>query len=228
MNFYLESLGCPKNLVDSHGMARQLKRMGHVAVANPAQAHVLIVNTCGFIADAREESIDELQELAQYKRDGQILIAAGCLSQRWRERLSTIVPGIDALLGTRRWHEIDQLINNLLAEHRPSSAVWLDDSLLDSEDGFRIARQGASAYLKVGDGCSAPCAFCAIPIIKGPAQSRPARAIIEDAVELVGQGVKEIILIAQDTTAYGRDRGQRDALPDLVQAILDATPRAQR
>ena len=227
MKFYLESLGCPKNLVDSHSMARQLKRLGHVAVGDPRQAQVLIVNTCGFIADARAESIGELQELARQKRGDQVLIAAGCLAQRWAEELPRRIPGLDALLGTRRWHEIDTLVEEIRAGRggqSPNPTSWLGDSSLDAAAGPRVARQGASAYLKIADGCSAPCAFCAIPLIKGPTASRPVGAIIEDAVELVQQGVKEIVLIAQDTTAYGRDRGERDALPDLIQAILEATP----
>jgi len=227
MKFYLESLGCPKNLVDSHSMARQLKRLGHVAVGDPRQAQVLIVNTCGFIADARAESIGELQELARQKRGDQVLIAAGCLAQRWAEELPRRIPGLDAMLGTRRWNEIDALVQEIRAGRggqSPNPTSWLGDSVLDAAAGPRTARQGASAYLKIADGCSAPCAFCAIPLIKGPTASRPVGAIIEDAVELVQQGVKEIVLIAQDTTAYGRDRGERDALPDLIQAILEATP----
>ena len=228
MNYYLESLGCPKNLVDAHGMSRLLKRIGYQPVDDPAQAQVLIVNTCGFIEDAREESILELRELARGKRDDQVLIAAGCLSQRWGETLVDQVPGVDALLGTRRWSEIGALVQELRQEqdrHREIPLARLGDPLLLTEAGnYRVARQGASAYLKIADGCSAPCAFCAIPLIKGSAVSRPADSVVEDAVELVQQGVKEIILIAQDTTAYGRDRGERDAVPDLVRMILDAVP----
>jgi ribosomal protein S12 methylthiotransferase len=228
VKFYLESLGCPKNLVDSQGMARVLKHLGHQPVAKPRQAQVLIVNTCGFIEDAREESLDELRQLAQSKRGDQVLIAAGCLSQRWGEALLEQVPGIDGLLGTRRWSEIGTLVAELQGQRgrrSQGSLARLGDPLL-SEDGgtYRVARQGASAYLKIADGCSAPCAFCAIPLIKGRAVSRPASAVVHDAVRLVDQGVKELVLIAQDTTAYGRDRGERDALPDLVQAILNATP----
>jgi ribosomal protein S12 methylthiotransferase len=227
VKYYLESLGCPKNLVDAHGMARLLKQMGHQPVEDPNQAQVLIVNTCGFIEDARAESIQELRQLADEKRGDQVLIAAGCLSQRWGEPLAERVPGVDALLGTLRWGEIGSLIQDLFAGrdgHHQGSLARLGDPLLLADQGtHRVARQGATAYLKIADGCSAPCAFCAIPLIKGPAASRPAELVVEDAVDLVRQGCKEIILIAQDTTAYGRDRGEQDALPDLVQAILDAT-----
>ena len=228
MKFYLETLGCPKNLVDAHGMSRLLKHLGYQATDDPDQAQVLIVNTCGFIEDAREESLFELRELAGNKRADQVLIAAGCLSQRWGQALVEQVPGVDALLSTRRWSEIGSLVkelSNRRGRHGESPLARLGDPLLLADDDHhRTARQGTAAYLKIADGCSAPCAFCAIPLIKGSAKSRPAEAVVEDAVELVRQGVKEIILIAQDTTAYGRDRGERDALPDLMQAILDAIP----
>jgi ribosomal protein S12 methylthiotransferase len=209
-------------------MARLLKQMGHRPVEDPTQAQVLIVNTCGFIEDARAESIEELQQLAGEKRGDQVLIAAGCLSQRWGQALAELVPGIDALLGTLRWAEIGSLIEELLDERggrRESALARLGHPLLLADgDTYRVARQGATAYLKIADGCSAPCAFCAIPLIKGPAASRPAEAIVADAVDLARQGIKEIILIAQDTTAYGRDRGERDALPGLVQTILEEVP----
>jgi ribosomal protein S12 methylthiotransferase len=157
-----------------------------------------------------------------------VLIAAGCLSQRWGDALLDRIPGIDALLGTRRWSEIDSLVKELWdgqAWRRTSPLARLGDPLLLADaDPYRVARQGISAYLKIADGCSAPCAFCAIPLIKGPAASRPAGAVVKGAVDLVGQGVKEIILIAQDTSAYGRDLGEPDALPGLIEAILEAAP----
>jgi ribosomal protein S12 methylthiotransferase len=227
VKYYLETLGCPKNLVDAHGMARLLKQIGHQPVDDPRQAQVLIVNTCGFVEDAREESLGELRELAGEKRHDQLLIAAGCLSQRWGRALIEQVPGVDALLGTRRWTEIGALIDEHWTGHgwrRNNALARLGDPLLMAdEDHHRVAQQGITAYLKIADGCSAPCAFCAIPLIKGPAASRPAEAVVKDAVALVHQGVREIILIAQDTTAYGRDRGERDALPVLLQELLDAT-----
>ncbi len=228
MKYYLETLGCPKNLVDSHGMARLLNELGHQPVAAPRQAQVLLVNTCGFIEDARDESIKELRQLARKKRRDQVLVAAGCLSQRWGERLMAAVPGLDGLLGTRHWSEIGALFDALESgkgRSRPGALSWLGDALLDGEaDDARFARQGASAYLKIAEGCSAPCAFCAIPLIKGPAISRPAEAVARDAAALVQDGVEEIVLIAQDTTAYGRDRGERDALPGLMESILRAAP----
>lgn len=228
MRFYLETLGCPKNLVDSQGMARLLHQLGHEAVDDPRQAGLLIVNTCGFIEDARRESIEGLKQLARRKRPRQWLIAAGCLAQWWGPRLAEAVPGIDGLLGTRRWSEIGDLVAELggSSGRRARRALsWRDDPVSARvAAGPYSARQGASAYLKIAEGCSAPCAFCTIPLIKGPAVSRPAQAIVQNAVDLVREGVQELILIAQDTTAYGRDRGERDALPGLVQAILNTAP----
>jgi ribosomal protein S12 methylthiotransferase len=228
MNYYLETLGCPKNLVDGQGIARELEQMGHRAVDDPLHAQVLIVNTCGFIQDARRESLDTLHRLARAKRRGQWLIAAGCLSQYWGQSLAGRVPGVDALLGTRRWSEIGSLLSALEAEPRRQGRgplALLGNSQEVAEKGAPgYAGQGASAYLKISDGCSAPCAFCAIPLIKGPAASRPVDAIVADATALVRQGTREIVLIGQDTTAYGRDRGQPDALPGLIEAILAAAP----
>ncbi len=227
IRYYLESLGCPKNLVDTHGMTRLLEHLGHQPVDDVRQAQVIIVNTCGFVEAAREESLGELRRLARRKRKGQVLIAAGCLAELWGQAVARSVPGVDALLGTRRWAEIARLMAEIEEgrKGRGQRKALLGDPPSGAEaQGSRTARQGATAYLKIAEGCSAPCAFCAIPRIKGPAVSRPPQVIVQDAVSLVREGVKEIILIAQDTTAYGRDRGQRDALPGLMRAILEALP----
>lgn len=229
MKFYLESLGCPKNLVDAHGMTRLLVHLGHRPVEDLRRAQVLIVNTCGFVEDARAESLGELRQLARKKRPGQVLIAAGCLSQLWGEELMDEVPGIDAVLGTRRWHEIGSLVYDLRrgqarGRRQQERMALLGDGLPAAGDGRQAARQGVTAYLRIADGCSAPCAFCTIPRIKGPAASRPAGEVVAEAAELAGEGVRELILIAQDTTAYGRDRGETDALPGLLQSILAAAP----
>jgi len=229
MRFYLLSLGCPKNTVDSEGISRLLQQAGYEAITEPESAQLLIVNTCGFIDKAREESFATLKELAERKQPGQFLIAAGCLSQRCGRELVTKVPGLDGVIGTRRWMEITTLVRNLHLKDHPHSkpAVMTGDPLWGIAEPMRGALQGASAYLKIADGCSAPCAFCTIPAIKGPARSRPLETIVTEAQQLVGRGAKEIILIAQDTTAYGRDRGERDALPTLMEAILTAAPDLQ-
>lgn len=224
-SFYLVSLGCSKNTVDSTSMAELLQRAGYQPVDKPAKASVLIVNTCGFIQPARDESIAELRALARRKKNGQLLIAAGCLTQRYREWVVEQVPGIDGLLGTRRWMDILEVIQKV--RQRPPQPVYhLPESPTigrDEHGVLRVAVQGSSAYLKIADGCRRPCAFCAIPLIKGTLVSRPADVIVEEALLLERQGVKELILIAQDTTDYGHDFGIRDGLPNLLEQLLQKT-----
>lgn len=225
-SFYLVSLGCAKNTVDSDSMAILLEREGYRAVERPSNAELLIVNTCGFIQSARQESIDVLQELAQKKKSGQLLVAAGCLTERYRDLLVTSVPGIDGFIGTRRWMDILELVTSLRAEpsqpryHLPESATVGKDE----KDVVRAAVQGASAYLKIADGCRRPCAFCSIPLIKGTTVSRPMDVILEDAGILQDSGVKELILIAQDTTDYGVDLGLKDGLSKLLESLLPRIP----
>jgi ribosomal protein S12 methylthiotransferase len=226
MRYYAVSLGCPKNTVDTESMGCLLNASGHQAVADPDSADLLLVNTCGFIASARAESIQVLTELAANKRPGQRLIAAGCLSQREGAALARQVEGLDGILGTRRWAEVLDLIATL-DRSRPNTtrpAVLVGDSPGLDADAPRVAQQGGSAYLKIADGCSAPCAFCAIPSIKGPLRSRPVGEIVADARDLAERGVLELVLVAQDTTAYGRDRGERDGLPALLDALVEAVP----
>ncbi|MGC8787556.1 MAG: 30S ribosomal protein S12 methylthiotransferase RimO [Anaerolineae bacterium] len=220
--FYLLSLGCPKNTVDAEAMAGLLQEDGWRQVEQPSRADLLIVNTCAFIERAREESYAALCELAEHKRSGQVLLAAGCLPQRYGEEVRRAVPGVDGLLGTREWANINLRVAQLwgiesTASIRPSGEVSVVTPM-------RRQAQNPSAYLKIADGCSAPCAFCAIPLIKGPQKSKAREAILEEAQQLVSQGVQEIILIAQDTTAYGRDLGEMDALPSLIKDILKVVP----
>lgn len=222
MRYYLLTLGCPKNVVDSEGMSQLLGQAGYTPIEHPEDADVLIVNTCGFIGPARDESIGVLRELGALKRDDQVLIAAGCLVQRDDGQLRRDVPQIDALLSTRRWYEIVNLIGRL----RHQAYDDIPDAGWANPIDVSLPRQavGASAYLKIADGCSAPCTFCTIPSIKGPWRSKPVEQVVREARELVDQGVQEIILIAQDTTAYGYDRGERDALAPLIDRIVEAVP----
>ncbi len=222
MRYFLLTLGCPKNVVDSEGMAELLERAGFSATEDPERADVLIVNTCGFIGPAKAESVAALQELSAVKRDGQLLIAAGCLVQRDNGELRRDVPQIDALLSTRRWFEIVALIGRL--RHTTYGDIPNDGWVEPIEVKLPRRAMSASAYLKIADGCSAPCTFCTIPSIKGPWRSKPVEQIVREARELVDQGVQEIILIAQDTTAYAYDRGERDALAPLIDRIVQAVP----
>jgi ribosomal protein S12 methylthiotransferase len=223
MNFLLLTLGCPKNQVDSEMMAQLLVEAGHHAVADPDAADVLIANTCAFIRDARDESFSVLKDLARTKRPDQVLVAAGCLPQRDSDTLCRRVPQVDAVLGTRSWSEIVALVETL-GERRQGVSRYVSDRGNLVASTRRTAIMGHSAYLKIADGCDAGCAFCAIPLIKGPQVSKPADEILREAHELADQGVQEFILIAQDTTAYGRDLDEQDGLPTLIERLSEVVP----
>jgi ribosomal protein S12 methylthiotransferase len=215
-------------------MAQLLIRDGYRAVEDPSRANVLIVNTCGFIGPAKEESINMLRELAEGKRSHQILIAAGCLTQRYGSEVAVKVPGIDGVLGTRRWMDIVQVVRELRKGPHPEPLYHLPDEAKTvgtdpvEADGrlpvLRVSVAGASAYLKIADGCRRPCAFCAIPLIKGTAVSRPIDMIVEEARRLRDAGVRELILIAQDTTDYGHDLGIKEGLAVLLEQLTDSVP----
>ncbi len=227
-NFYLLSLGCSKNTVDSESMGQILAKQGMRAVGDPSRAEVLIVNTCGFVDAAKEESLSALRELVDIKRGNQMVIAAGCLSQRYGEQLVQHVPGLDGVIGTRRWMDIFDLVTRLRDRKHPEPLYHLPTDAkvvgLDERGVIRTSVQGASAYLKIADGCRRPCAFCAIPKIKGTAVSRPIESIVREAVHLQEMGVKEVLLIAQDTTDYGYDLGLKDGLAHLLDQIVEAAP----
>ncbi len=231
LTFHITSLGCAKNSVDSDSMAQLLEQAGYRAARTPQTADVIIVNTCGFIEPARQESYSALRALAAAKRPGQWLVAAGCLTQRYGLEVAQRVPGVDGILGARRWMDILDVIRAL--QQRPQQGRRAEpichlppvETVGRDERGvLRASVAGASAYLKIADGCDRPCAFCAIPLIKGPAVSRPLEVLVEEARLLQARGVRELILIAQDTTAYGQDLGMKHGLTTLIKAILRAAP----
>lgn len=225
--FHLVSLGCAKNTVDSDSMAQLLQQDGYSPVEDPSKASVLIVNTCGFIGPAKEESYKVLGELAQSKKKNQVLIAAGCLTQRYGVEVARKVPGIDGILGTRRWMDIVQVVSELRKSKHPQPIYHLPESPTvgsDERDALRVSVAGTSAYIKVADGCRRPCAFCAIPLIKGTAVSRPIESIVNEARILRDNGARELVLIAQDTTDYGHDLGMKDGLAILLEQLTDAVP----
>jgi ribosomal protein S12 methylthiotransferase len=202
-------------------MASLLVQNGYISTEKRSEAELLIVNTCGFIGPARQESLDTLKDLARKKKKGQMLIAAGCLTERYREQVALEVKGIDGILGTRRWMDIVDLVTRIRPGF-PQPLYHLPDTATVGKDErgvLRAAVQGASAYLKIADGCRRPCAFCSIPLIKGTAVSREPGTIVQEARMLQDAGVKELILIAQDTTDYGQDLGIKDGLAQLIADI---------
>ncbi len=226
--YYLLSLGCSKNTVDSDSIAQLLNDSGYKGTENSKHADVLLVNTCGFIGPARDESIRNLRELADAKRKGQMLIAAGCLSQLWGPKLAEEVPGLDGVIGTRRWMDIVQFIDTVRGRSKPEPMYHLPADAVtvgtDEKGAWRTSIQGVSAYVKIADGCRRPCAFCTIPTIKGTMKSRAPELILNEARNLAKDGVRELILIAQDLTDYGSDLGMRDGLATLLTDITREAP----
>lgn len=219
ISFCVVNLGCAKNSVDGEGLQQVLLSAGYVVAETADRADVVVVNTCGFIQAATDESLAMLADLARRKRQGQLLVAAGCLAERLGPDLPRRVPAIDAVLGTRRWSEVADLVAAAARGERPQYT-----GVGAPEPRLARAATGATAYLKIADGCSAGCAFCAIPAIKGPYRSRPEDMITAEAVDLAAQGVQELVLIAQDCTAYGRERGQGGSLVGLLKRLLAAVP----
>jgi len=211
----LISLGCAKNLVDSEVMLGALKRAGFGFVPRPEDADVVIVNTCGFIGPAREEAGETLASVLRLKdsRPGLRVIAAGCYVERDRPGLEAEFPGVDAWTGVRHFDEIAAIVKG-----RPVSGR--DRAFLYSGDSPRIvSTPGSWAYIKISEGCSHRCGFCAIPLIKGGYVSRSAASIVREAQALAGLGVREVDLVSHDTTWFGRDRGVRDGLAGLLDRL---------
>ena len=230
MKYHLITLGCPKNEVDSDGIEMTLRNAAYAPENDVDAADVLIVNTCGFLDAAKEESIGVLADLASAKRENQVLVAAGCLAQRNGDEILARVPQVDGLLGTRRWMDVVKLVQNIRGYGTNGSQRSLQRySLLgDPDEDYaqavpRPPVTGGSAYLKISDGCNAPCAFCTIPSFKGKLRSRPLDAVVDEANALVAAGAKELVIVAQDTTDYGRDWGDPNSLPRLLSAICNRT-----
>ena len=208
------SLGCVKNRVDSEQMLSELTTAGMEITHEPREADVLIVNTCGFIAPAKEESIDAIFEMAEYKKTGRcrVLCVTGCLAQRYKEDLLREIPEIDCLLGVGQYARLTEYISQALSGGRPADTRRNPAFL---ECGRVLTTPSYSAYIKIGDGCDNRCAYCAIPLIRGGYRSRPQDAILAEMRQLARQGVREHILIAQDTTKYGVDTGS--SLTELME-----------
>jgi ribosomal protein S12 methylthiotransferase len=215
MRYHIVTLGCAKNVADSERIARVLGEGAHRDVHQPDAADVIIVNTCGFIDASKEESVNTILELAAAKRPGQQIVVAGCLTALHGAELRAEVPEIDAVFGAEDWAGIGAYAQTIVP-------VTLEQPPFDIPD--TTVRRRPSAYLKISDGCNAPCTFCIIPKMKGKLHSTPADDLVAEARRLAGQGVREIVLVAQDSTDYGRDLGLRDALPELLERLAAAVP----
>jgi ribosomal protein S12 methylthiotransferase len=221
------SLGCPKNQIDSEVMLGTLVRSGFELTREEDKAEILIVNTCGFIDRAKQESIDTIIELGELKKTGRCkaLIATGCLTQRYRDELLKELPELDAIVGTGDFPKIADLCLLLLSRANGSRSVpvqWTGSpTFLYGTETPRL-RVGPRhwAYVKVSEGCHRTCSFCIIPAIRGNLQSRPVSSVVEEVERLADEGVKEVNLIAQDMSSYGMDRGRRGELIHLLQRLV--------
>jgi ribosomal protein S12 methylthiotransferase len=221
MKIGLISLGCPKNLVDSEVMLGLAQHAGHELTRDAAAADVLVVNTCAFIDSAKQESIDTILEMAQHKKDGQCrrLIVTGCMAERYRDQLKREIPEIDAVLGTGEVPEIVGAIGGSPLTFHRSPPGTRPTFLYAAETPRLLATPRHYAYVKIAEGCDYKCAFCIIPTLRGAYRSRPADSVVDEARMLAAQGVKELLLISQDTTFYGIDRNERGALARLLREL---------
>src|SRR2546425_4810700 len=232
MKIGLISLGCPKNLVDSEVMLGLAQKAGHELTNDAAGADVLVVNTCAFINSAKQESIDTILEMAQHKKDGSCrrLIVTGCLAERYRDELREQIPEIDAVLGTG---EVPDIVKAIGGAHSGVSPITFHKSLeslipnpqslptyiYDADTPRMLATPRHYAYIKIAEGCDYKCAFCIIPKLRGAYRSRPEDSVVREAETLAARGVKELLLISQDTTFYGIDRQERGALARLLRRL---------
>jgi ribosomal protein S12 methylthiotransferase len=212
------SLGCPKNLVDSEVMMGQLVANGHELTPQPGEADVIVVNTCSFIDPAKQESVDTILEMAEYKKTGkaQRLVVAGCLVERYRADIQKNMPEVDAVVGTNELEKITALCEGLTPRELPAEPYLYHDL---TARVFTTPRH--SAYIKIAEGCDHPCSFCVIPQFRGAFRSRRFESVINEATRIFAMGGREINLIGQDTTCYGEDFGMKNGLADLLARLAD-------
>ena len=220
MNILFVSLGCDKNLVDTEVMLGLLAEKGHQMVDSEEMADVIVVNTCCFIHDAKEESIQTILEMAEYKNNGtcKALIVTGCLAQRYKQEILDEIEEVDAVLGTTSYDKIVEAIDEALAGHKSLEMTEVD-ALPDVKSKRLVTTGGHFAYLKIAEGCDKHCTYCIIPKIRGNFRSVPMERLLQEAQGLVEQGVKEIILVAQETTLYGKDIYGEKSLPKLLKEL---------
>ncbi len=238
----LIALGCAKNRVDGEVMLGLLQRAGYEVAATPEEAETIIIHTCGFIDAAKEESIDTILEAAEWRKQGKRLVVTGCLVQRYAPELLKEIPEIDALMGTADLDRIVAVCDTLASPAAASASrpgtrrkpaeprVWLGEPpyLYDADTPRLLSTPSHYAYVKVAEGCSYRCAFCSIPSMRGDQRSRPIESIEQEAHHLAERGVQELILISQNTTAYGRDLYGRPRLPGLLRELAELLRRLPR
>ena len=214
------SLGCDKNLVDSEMMLGMLAQSGYEFTDDEREADIVVINTCCFIGDAKEESINTILEMAELKKSGEIeaLIVAGCLAQRYREEIQTEIPEVDAILGTTAIDEVVRTLNEVLCGTKKNHYKSLEEKPLTGVKRV-VTTGGHYAYLKIAEGCTKHCTYCIIPKVRGNYRSVPMENLISEAQELAGKGVKELILVAQETTIYGQDIYGHKALSELLRKL---------
>ena len=231
MDIYFVSLGCDKNLVDSEMMIKNLRNAGHRIIDDEALADVIVINTCCFIGDAKEESIQAILDMAQYKESGncKLLVAAGCLAQRYHEEIKTELPEVDVIIGTMGYEALVEAIEDGLERqgHSEDGSVrdshpeylkdidYLPEPVLDRDS----MTGGYYAYLKIAEGCDKHCTYCVIPRVRGKYRSVPMEKLLTQAEHLVENGAREIILVAQETTLYGADLYGEKSLPLLLEKL---------
>ena len=216
------SLGCDKNLVDSEMMLGLLSKNGYEFTDDEASADIVVINTCCFINDAKEESINTILEMAELRKSGAIeaLIVAGCLAQRYREEIQTEIPEVDAIVGTMAIDEIVGTLEEVCRGVKKNHYKGLDEKPLTGVERV-VTTGGHFAYLKIAEGCDKHCTYCIIPRVRGSYRSVPMESLIEEARRLADNGVRELILVAQETTLYGMDLYGRKALPELLHRLCE-------
>lgn len=223
MKILFVSLGCDKNLVDSEMMITALRRDGFEIIDEETEADIIVVNTCCFIGDAKEESINTLLEMAQYKEEGncKLLVAAGCLAQRYHEEIQTELPEVDVIVGTMGYEELSQVIRQALKEHQVLTSLKDIDYLPEPLTDRNSMSGGYYAYLKIAEGCNKCCSYCIIPKVRGHYRSVPVENLVAQAEHLVENGARELILVAQETTLYGQDLYGEKSLPMLLRKLSE-------
>lgn len=220
MKIFFVSLGCDKNLVDSEMMIGMLAEKGHVITDDEKEAEVVVVNTCCFILDAKQESIDTILQMAELKKTGnmKVLIVTGCLGERYREEIQTEIPQVDAILGTNSFDLIAETIDEVVEGKKQNHFRDIQDVPVHGKKRM-VTTGGHYAYLKIAEGCDKHCTYCIIPKIRGDFRSVPMEVLLTEASKLAEDGVKELILVAQETTVYGKDLYGKKTLPELLQKL---------